>query len=74
MGEGLTKAAARNIFLGGSLFFFVLFAVLVGHSHYYAVTSPAVNAAGITEAVARGKRVWERHACIDCHTILGEGA
>ena len=21
-----------------------------------------------------GKRIWERHACINCHTILGEGA
>ena len=26
-------------FLGGSLFFFVVFAALVAHSHYYAVTS-----------------------------------
>ena len=30
--------------------------------------------AGLTDSVARGKRVWEKHACIDCHTILGEGA
>jgi nitric oxide reductase subunit C len=30
--------------------------------------------AGITEGVARGKRIWERNACIDCHTLLGEGA
>ena len=24
--------------------------------------------------MARGKRVWEQKACINCHTILGEGA
>jgi nitric oxide reductase subunit C len=30
--------------------------------------------AGLNEAVERGKRVWERNACIDCHTLLGEGA
>ncbi|MFW5835124.1 MAG: c-type cytochrome, partial [Pseudomonadota bacterium] len=28
----------------------------------------------MTEAVARGKHVWERHSCINCHTLLGEGA
>ena len=37
MGEGLTRAAARNIFYGGSLFFFVVFAALVAHSHWYAI-------------------------------------
>ena len=73
MGEGLTKAAARNIFYGGSIFFFLVFAGLVAHSHYYALTSSS-DEAGLTEAVKRGKAVWERNACIDCHTILGEGA
>jgi nitric oxide reductase subunit C len=24
--------------------------------------------------VIAGKRIWERHSCINCHTILGEGA
>jgi nitric oxide reductase subunit C len=73
MGEGLTKAAARNIFYGGSLFFFVVFALLVGHSHWYASTT-AISAAPLTDAVINGKRVWEKHACIDCHSIYGEGA
>ena len=39
MGDGLTKAAARNIFYGGSLFFFVVFAALRAHSHWYANTT-----------------------------------
>ena len=73
MGEGLTKAAARNIFYGGSIFFFLVFAGLVAHSHYYALTSSS-DEAGLTDSVKRGKAVWERNACIDCHTILGEGA
>ena len=38
MGEGLTRAAARNIFYGGSIFFFVVFGTRVLHSHYYAST------------------------------------
>ena len=73
MGEGLTKAAARNIFYGGSLFFFVVFAALVAQSHYYAVTT-STDVAGLDDSVIHGKRVWEEHACIDCHTLLGEGA
>ena len=73
MGEGLTKATARNIFYGGSLFFLLVFVALVGHSHWHAVTT-AISAAPLTDAVAHGKRVWEKHACIDCHTIYGEGA
>lgn len=72
MSETLTKAAARNIFYGGTVFFFVVFAGLVAHS----VTKANDIAAShpITESVAAGKKIWERHACIDCHTILGEGA
>lgn len=73
MGEGLTRGAARNIFYGGSLFFLVVFVALVGHSHYYALTS-STNTETLTEAVERGKRVWEVNSCINCHTLFGEGA
>ncbi|MGE5547313.1 MAG: c-type cytochrome [Solirubrobacterales bacterium] len=73
MPERFTKSATRNVFYGGSAFFFVTFVLLTAHSHYYMVTS-STDAAGLTESVARGKRVWERNSCINCHTILGEGA
>ena len=73
MGEGLTRAAARNIFYGGSLFFLVVFVALVLHSHYYAVTS-STDPTLLTDSVVRGKRVWEENSCINCHTLLGEGA
>ena len=73
MAEGLTKSAARNIFYGGSLFFLVLFVALTVHSHLYIVNT-STDTDGLTEAVERGKRVWEEHSCINCHTILGEGA
>ena len=32
------------------------------------------NEAAMTEAVVRGKMVWEQNNCIGCHTLLGEGA
>ena len=51
MGEGLTRAAARNIFYGGSIFFFVVFAALVLHSHWYALNR-STDAAGLTELFA----------------------
>jgi nitric oxide reductase subunit C len=72
MPQVFTKAMARNIFYGGSAFFFLLFLALTFD------TSRALpsrdNRAAITEQVARGKLVWERNNCIGCHTLLGEGA
>ena len=68
-----TKSAARNIFYGGSLFFLVILIALTAHSHLY-ILNTSTDVAGLTDSVARGKRVWEENACIDCHTILGEGA
>lgn len=73
MAEGLTRAAARNIFYGGSLFFFVLFAALTAHSHWYMVNE-STDREGLTESVRHGKEVWEQNMCINCHSILGEGA
>lgn len=73
MREVLTKSMARNIFYGGSLFFVIIFAGLFVQSHLHIVNVSA-DRAGLTDSVAAGKHLWERHACINCHTILGEGA
>jgi len=73
MAERFTKSAARNIFYGGSAFFFVTFVALTIHSHYYMRTA-STDESTLTEGVARGKHVWERNSCINCHTLLGEGA
>ncbi|WEX08565.1 cytochrome c [Chelativorans sp. AA-79] len=73
MAESLTKSAARNVFYGGSLFFFIIFVGLTAHSHFYMVET-STDKAGLTASVARGKHVWEKNSCINCHTLLGEGA
>ena len=73
MREVLTKSMARNIFYGGSLFFIIVFVALTIHSHLY-IVNVSTDSAGLSEGVARGKRVWEVNACINCHTNLGEGA
>ncbi|MDF0602420.1 cytochrome c [Psychromarinibacter sp. C21-152] len=73
MREVMTKSMARNIFYGGSLFFIIIFVGLSVHSHRY-ITTTSTDHEGITESVALGKQLWEKHACINCHSIMGEGA
>lgn len=73
MREVMTKSMARNIFYGGSLFFIIIFGLLSVHSHIYAV-NVSTDKEGLTDSVAAGKHIWEKNACINCHTILGEGA
>ncbi len=73
MSEFLTKSRARNIFYGGSLFFAGVFVLMSAHSHWYVVNKSTASQP-LTEEVALGKHVWERHACINCHTLHGEGA
>ena len=55
MAERLTKAAARNIFYGGSIFFFVVFVILVGDSVRQA--SSMAESHPISDSAALGKRV-----------------
>ena len=73
MSDIMTKSMARNVFYGGSLFFIAIFGVLTVQSHLYAANT-SIDKAGLNESVVAGKHIWEKHACINCHTILGEGA
>jgi nitric oxide reductase subunit C len=73
MAEALTRSAARNIFYGGSLFFFIIFVGLTAHTHLH-MLNHSTDAATLTDQVKFGKHVWEKNSCINCHTILGEGA
>ncbi|MGR5066317.1 c-type cytochrome [Photobacterium sp. DNB22_13_2] len=72
MSDNFTKGMARNIYYGGSVFFLLLFAALTLHTtREMPKTDHREN---LTEAVARGKTVWEENNCIGCHTLIGEGA
>ncbi len=72
MSQAFTKAMARNIFYGGSLFFFLLFLALTFDTE--SALPDRDNRQAITEQVAMGKALWEKNDCIGCHTLLGEGA
>jgi len=66
----LSKKQARAFFLGGTLVTFLIFIGLT----VYSMTKDQSNHENITEAVVRGKEIWETNNCMGCHTILGEGA
>ncbi len=67
-----TKSVARNIFFGGSVFFFLLFLVLTfDTTRKLPKTDFREN---LTPAVVSGKHIWETNNCVGCHSLLGEGA
>ena len=72
MSQAFTKAMARNIFYGGSVFFFLLFLGLTIDTHN--AWPERDNREALTESVAHGKELWEVNNCIGCHSLLGEGA
>ncbi len=72
MSETFTKSMARNIFYGGSVFFFLLLLALTFDTE--SAFPELDNRENLTEEVALGKRVWEKNNCVGCHTLLGEGA
>ncbi|RLA07365.1 MAG: cytochrome c [Gammaproteobacteria bacterium] len=83
MNEMFTKAMARNIFYGGTLFFFLLFLGLTFDTMTVVPTRSndnviAKDANGkrteLGAQIVQGKKVWEDNNCVGCHTILGEGA
>ncbi|ASJ24370.1 cytochrome c [Laribacter hongkongensis] len=72
MSASFTKSTARNIFYGGSVFFFLLF---LGLTLDTTMALPGHNAkAQLTDQAIRGKKIWESRNCGGCHTLLGEGA
>ena len=68
----MTKRQTRMFFYGGTGFFSLVFLVLTVDTHRQ--VDRLTNANRITPEVVEGKHVWHRKNCINCHTILGEGA
>lgn len=68
----LSKSQARAFFLGGTGLFAVAFiALTIDSMRQLPAQTKAQN---ITEAVKRGKHIWEDNNCMGCHTLFGEGA
>jgi nitric oxide reductase subunit C len=68
----LSKSAARAFFLGGTVLCAVAF---IGLTVDTLGRIPArTHSKEITDAVRRGKDLWDTSNCMGCHTLLGEGA
>jgi len=68
----VTKRQTRLFFIVGTGLFALIFIAMTVDSHRQFPT--LTNAHLITEDVTEGKHVWHRKNCINCHTLLGEGA
>lgn len=71
-GGTFTTSMARNIFYGGSLFFVLIFLALTYQTER--AIPERDNRENLTPEVIAGKKLWEVHNCIGCHSLLGEGA
>jgi nitric oxide reductase subunit C len=68
----MTKRQTRFFFVAGTTVFAAIFTGLTVHSHLR--FGELTHAENITPQVIAGKHVWHRKNCINCHTLLGEGA
>jgi nitric oxide reductase subunit C len=68
----VSARAARRFFFVSTLLSGLVFIALTIDSHRQ--FPKLTNAGEIDERVIAGKNVWHRENCINCHTLLGEGA
>ncbi len=68
----MTKRQARLFAIVGTLLAALLFLGMTIDSHRQFDT--LTNAENLTPSVIRGKDVWHKYNCINCHTLFGEGA
>ena len=67
----LSKKQARAFFLGGTVVTFLIFIGLTVYS--LGEAQDQSHQENMTEAVVRGKKIWEKNNCMGCHTLMGEG-
>jgi nitric oxide reductase subunit C len=68
----MTKRQAALFSVGATGVFTLLFLGLTIHSHF--VFPALTNEDRLTPEVVAGKNVWNGNNCVNCHTLMGEGA
>ena len=68
----LSKAAARNFFILGTLLCFGAFILLTVDT--ISQVPKQTNEQNLSASAIRGKHIFDKNNCMGCHTILGEGA
>ncbi len=74
MSGTFTTSTARNIFFGGTIFFALVFLALTYQNEQIIPQRDQHQQLAANPDIAAGKKLWETHQCIGCHTLLGEGA
>ncbi|MEE9431325.1 MAG: cytochrome c [Melioribacteraceae bacterium] len=69
----LSKSQAKLFFLGGSVFFILIFIGLTIDTLVNGMPKYTRDDE-ITEQVVLGRELWDSNNCMGCHTIMGEGA
>ncbi len=70
--ERLPLQRLRATFFGGVIAFAAVFVAFTWHT--LRVMPRSTHADQLTPAVREGKLAWQKYICIECHTILGNGA
>ena len=65
----LTKSFAQKIYYAGMIFGIVVFLILTITTIQVLLT----HEHQLTSQIKLGKSVWEKHNCIGCHSLLGNG-
>lgn len=68
----MTKQHTRIFFYAGTLLFSLIFIGMTIHTHTQ--FGELTNADQLTPQVVEGQHVWHDNNCINCHTLMGEGA
>ena len=69
----LSKKQAKAFFIGGTVFFFLIFLAMSVHSLTVGIPKNT-NDDQLTDQSRHGKLLWEENNCMGCHTLMGEGA
>lgn len=67
----LSRSQAKTFFIVGTVASFGAFFALTVDS--FRRIPAQTNQDAMDDAVIRGKHLWDRHNCMGCHTLLGEG-
>lgn len=68
----MNKRQSRLFAIGSTAVAALVFAGMTLDTHRQ--VDRLTNAQAITPAVAHGKDVWHKYNCVNCHTLMGEGA
>jgi len=69
----LSKSQAKLFFLGGTVFFVLIFLGLTYDTLVNGIPN-LTHDDSITDQVRLGRELWDSNNCMGCHTIMGEGA